>query len=54
MWYIYPSFHKETGMHFDLQVFWLCFVPLFVAVDFLGTMPIFISLVGQSESKRVN
>ncbi len=24
--------------------FWLCFVPLFVAVDALGTLPIFISL----------
>jgi multiple antibiotic resistance protein len=37
-----------------MKEFWLCFVPLFVAVDFLGTMPIFLSLVGKSERKKVN
>jgi small neutral amino acid transporter SnatA (MarC family) len=26
--------------------FWLCFVPLFVAVDALGTLPIFIGSDG--------
>jgi multiple antibiotic resistance protein len=33
--------------------FWLCFVPLFVAVDALGTMPIFTALVGNADQKRV-
>jgi multiple antibiotic resistance protein len=36
-----------------MKEFWLCFVPLFVAVDFLGTMPIFISLVGKSDGVKV-
>jgi len=29
--------------------FWLCFVPLFVAVDALGTLPIFVSLTAGLE-----
>ncbi|MFN4218467.1 MAG: MarC family protein [Candidatus Bipolaricaulia bacterium] len=33
--------------------FWLCFVPLFVAVDALGTLPIFISLTAGLERARV-
>jgi multiple antibiotic resistance protein len=33
--------------------FWLCFVPLFVAVDILGTLPIFASLVGNAEPGKV-
>lgn len=33
--------------------FWLCFVPLFVAVDALGTLPIFISLTVGFERARV-
>lgn len=37
-----------------MKEFWLCFVPLFVAVDFLGTMPIFLSLVGKSDKKKVH
>ena len=41
-------------MHFHLKDFWLCFVPLFVAVDAFGTLPIFVSLVGNTESKRMN
>ena len=33
--------------------FWLCFVPLFVAVDALGVLPMFMSLTeGLSEAKR--
>ena len=40
--------------HAHLKEFWLCFVPLFVAVDALGTLPIFASLVGAAEQKRVN
>ena len=33
--------------------FWLCFVPLFVAVDALGTLPIFVSLTAGLERARV-
>jgi multiple antibiotic resistance protein len=33
--------------------FWLCFVPLFVAVDALGTLPIFISLTAGLDRARV-
>jgi multiple antibiotic resistance protein len=40
--------------HHGFKEFWLCFVPLFVAVDALGTLPIFASLVGNAEQKRVN
>lgn len=28
----------------DLTTFWLCFVPLFVSVDAIGTLPIYMSL----------
>ncbi|MGA2507173.1 MAG: MarC family protein [Chitinispirillaceae bacterium] len=41
-------------MHFHIKDFWLCFVPLFVAVDAFGTLPIFVSLVGNAEGKRIN
>lgn len=41
-------------MHFNIKDFWLCFVPLFVAVDAFGTLPIFVSLVGNAEGKRIN
>ncbi len=37
-----------------MELFWLCFVPLFVAVDPVGLLPIFISLVEGVESKKVN
>lgn len=33
--------------------FWLCFVPLFVAVDALGTLPIFIGLTAGLERTQV-
>lgn len=33
--------------------FWLCFVPMFVAVDALGTLPIFISVTAGLERARV-
>jgi multiple antibiotic resistance protein len=35
-----------------MSVFWLCFVPLFVAVDALGGLPIFISLTEKLEPAR--
>ena len=40
-------------MHFHFQDFWLCFVPLFVAVDVLGILPIFAAIIGTAEEKRV-
>ena len=40
-------------VHFQVKAFWLCFVPLFVAVDALGVLPIFASLVGAAEDGRV-
>ena len=33
--------------------FWLCFVPLFVAVDALGVLPIFIGLIEGLERSKV-
>lgn len=33
--------------------FWLCFVPLFVAVDALGVLPIFMGLTGGLEKPRI-
>ena len=41
-------------MHFHFKDFWLCFMPLFVAMDALGILPIFTSIVGNAEAKRVN
>jgi multiple antibiotic resistance protein len=41
-------------VHFTIHNFWLCFVPLFVAVDAFGTLPIFVSLVGAAGQRRVN
>jgi len=35
----------------DFKVFWLCFVPLFVAVDAIGTLPIFMSLTEGIDAK---
>jgi multiple antibiotic resistance protein len=44
----------EEFVRGNFHDFWLCFVPLFVAVDALGTLPIFVSLVGKVEQRRVN
>lgn len=35
---------------FDFQSFWLCFVPLFVAVDAIGVLPLYISLTDGASS----
>lgn len=35
----------------DFKAFWLCFVPLFVAVDAIGTLPIFMSLTESIDQK---
>jgi multiple antibiotic resistance protein len=36
-----------------MRTFWLCFVPLFVAVDAVGILPLFISLTEGLEQGRV-
>ncbi|MGQ9663302.1 MAG: MarC family protein [Kiritimatiellia bacterium] len=36
-----------------MKNFWLCFVPLFVAVDVLGTLPLFLSLTEGLDPLRV-
>ncbi|MFO7957340.1 MAG: MarC family protein [Candidatus Brocadiia bacterium] len=35
-----------------MRDFWLCFVPLFVAVDALGILPIFLSMTEELEAER--
>lgn len=36
-----------------MRSFWLCFVPLFVAVDAIGLLPLFLSLTEGMEKKRI-
>lgn len=36
-----------------MNTFWLCFVPLFVAVDAVGIMPMFLALTDGLDSKRL-
>lgn len=36
-----------------MKSFWLCFVPLFVAFDAIGVLPVFINLTGGVEKKQV-
>ncbi len=36
-----------------MNTFWLCFVPLFVAVDPIGLLPLFLSLTEGMEKKRL-
>lgn len=36
-----------------MKSFWLCFVPLFVAVDGIGLLPLFISLTEGIEKKQI-
>jgi multiple antibiotic resistance protein len=33
------------------STFWLCFVPLFVAVDAIGMLPIFVGMIGNADDK---
>ena len=36
-----------------MKIFWLCFVPLFVAVDAIGVLPLFVSLTeGMNTARR--
>ncbi|HEX2958159.1 MAG TPA: MarC family protein [Chitinispirillaceae bacterium] len=40
-------------MMFDFHSFWLCFVPLFVAVDAIGVLPLYLSLTdGASPAEK--
>lgn len=41
-------------MHHTYKEFWLCFVPLFVAVDAIGVLPIFASLIGAADREQIN
>lgn len=36
-----------------MKIFWLCFVPLFVAVDAIGVLPLFLNLTDGAEASRV-
>jgi len=36
-----------------MNVFWLCFVPLFVAVDAVGVLPMFLSLTDGLDQRRL-
>jgi len=36
-----------------MNTFWLCFVPLFVAVDAFRVLPMFLSLTDGLDSKRI-
>jgi len=36
-----------------MENFWLCFVPLFVAVDAIGLLPLFISLTEGIDKKNI-
>jgi multiple antibiotic resistance protein len=36
-----------------MDAFWLCFVPLFVAVDAFGVLPLFLSFTEGIEQKRL-
>ncbi|HOX37776.1 MAG TPA: MarC family protein [Candidatus Brocadiia bacterium] len=36
-----------------MKIFWLCFFPLFVAVDAIGVLPIFINLVEELAPERI-
>jgi len=36
-----------------MRTFWLCFVPLFVAVDSIGVMPLFIGFIHNCDNKQV-
>lgn len=36
-----------------MRQFWLCFVPIFVAVDVIGTMPIYLGMIEGIEERKV-
>ena len=36
-----------------MKTFWLCFIPLFVSVDPVGTLPLFLGLTRQMDRRRV-
>lgn len=36
-----------------MKSFWLCFVPLFVAVDAIGVLPIFMNLIEEIDERKI-
>lgn len=44
---------KNRGGQTVVNEFWLCFVPLFVAVDAVGVLPIFLALTEGLEARRL-
>jgi len=36
-----------------MDTFWLCFVPLFIAVDAIGVLPLFVALTGEYNPKKL-
>ncbi|MDY6879298.1 MAG: MarC family protein, partial [Thermodesulfobacteriota bacterium] len=36
-----------------MKTFWLCFVPLFIAVDAVGVLPMFMSFTLELDPRRV-
>ncbi|HPR83872.1 MAG TPA: MarC family protein, partial [Pontiellaceae bacterium] len=45
--------HSGTCDSPGMNTFWLCFVPLFVAVDAVGVLPMFLSLTDGLDAKRL-
>jgi multiple antibiotic resistance protein len=37
-----------------MKTFWMCFVPLFLAVDAIGVLPLFINLTKDVKPKKIN
>ncbi|MBW2478322.1 MAG: hypothetical protein JRE63_13470 [Deltaproteobacteria bacterium] len=37
-----------------IRDFWLCFIPLFVAVDAIGVLPVFIMLTEKLETRHIS
>lgn len=37
----------------DVHLFWICFVPLFIATDAIGALPVFISLTKGIENRKL-
>ena len=45
--------HNASGAENTMRDFWLCFVPLFIAVDPVGVLPIFIALTEGIEVSKL-
>jgi multiple antibiotic resistance protein len=44
---------RAVNLEISMKAFWLCFVPLFVAVDIIGVLPMFMSFTQDIDPKRV-